>query len=35
MPWARAAAQLCREHCPEATGGLYSAEELGAGGIDG
>lgn len=29
MLWARAVGQLCREHCPEATGGLYSVEELG------
>lgn len=28
MLWARAVGQLCREHCPEAVGGLYSAEEL-------
>jgi len=28
MLWARAVGQLCREHCPEATGGLYSVEEL-------
>lgn len=28
MLWARAVGQLCREHCPEATGGLYSIEEL-------
>lgn len=28
MLWARAVAQLCREHCPEAVGGLYSVEEL-------
>jgi hypothetical protein len=31
MLWARAVSQLCREHCPEAVGGLYSAEELGEG----
>lgn len=29
MLWARAVGQLCREHCPEAVGGMYSAEELG------
>lgn len=29
MLWARAVGQLCREHCPEAVGGLYSVEELG------
>jgi hypothetical protein len=28
MLWARAVAQLCREHCPEAVGGMYSTEEL-------
>lgn len=28
MLWARAVGQLCREHCPEAVGGLYSTEEL-------
>jgi hypothetical protein len=28
MLWARAVGQLCREHCPEAVGGLYSVEEL-------
>lgn len=28
MLWARAVAQLCREHCPEAVGGMYSVEEL-------
>jgi hypothetical protein len=30
MLWARAVAQLCREHCPEAVGGMYSVEELSA-----
>jgi hypothetical protein len=29
MLWARAVGQLCREHCPDAVGGLYSVEELG------
>ena len=32
MLWARSTGQLCREHCPEAVGGLYSTEELGGGG---
>lgn len=28
MLWARSVGQLCREHCPEAVGGMYSVEEL-------
>lgn len=28
MLWARSVGQLCREHCPEAVGGMYSVEEV-------